>query len=304
MIKPISPPVSGVTQAPAVLSILFIAVAIYRLLVLQHLEQTAALFIGLPTFLALAVALASPPRSYVGIALKVVTLALLMSFLLLGEGAICILMSAPLFYGVVGFVWLIGKITRPGKGPSTRLHCAIFAPLMIVSLEGTTERLSFDRDEMVVFEQNVDLELAEIQQALSQPIDLQVPLPTLLSWGFPKPVKATGTGLGVGDLRNIHFAGGEGRPGTMTLRVVDSGPNGVVYRVDSDESHIAHWMGLKETTVHFQPIVDGGYRVRWTMSYERLLDPAAYFGPLERAAAKLSLQHLHNAHFSRVEQDG
>jgi hypothetical protein len=250
------------------------------------------------------VAIATSPKSYVGVAFKVVTLGLLMSFLLLGEGAICILMSAPLFYGVVGFSWIMVKVTQSAEKRSARHYCFIFAPLMVLSLEGTTEELSFNRSEVVVLERVVDLDRAQILRGLSQPIDLDVALPPLLSWGFPKPVGASGSGLEMGAKRYIHFAGGEGAPGTLTLSIVESGPNGVRFRIDGDESHVAHWMALKETTVHFQPIVEGGYRVRWTMHYDRLLDPAAYFGPLERAAAKLSLEHLHNAHFSSVKRDG
>src|SRR5689334_19371263 len=82
-------------------------VLLYRLLVLGQLEQTAALFIGLPGFLSLLVTLSPTPRSATGIAVKAVTLALLLAVVVLYEGAICVLMAAPLFYGVAIAIGLI-----------------------------------------------------------------------------------------------------------------------------------------------------------------------------------------------------
>ena len=61
------------------------------------LEQTAALFIGMPALLATA-AVFIPTRSAKGVACKAVTIGLLISLIFLGEGLLCVLMTAPLFY--------------------------------------------------------------------------------------------------------------------------------------------------------------------------------------------------------------
>src|SRR5207248_9320134 len=73
-----------------------IASLVYRLLVQHHLAQSSALFVGIPTLLAILVVFATSPRSAVGVACKTVTIGLLVSMVFLGEGALCVVMSAPL----------------------------------------------------------------------------------------------------------------------------------------------------------------------------------------------------------------
>src|SRR5512147_1110095 len=70
----------------------------YHVLVFHHLEQTSALFIGIPTLIAAICVLTAKPQSATGTALKSVTLFLCIAGALLGEGFICIIMAAPLFY--------------------------------------------------------------------------------------------------------------------------------------------------------------------------------------------------------------
>ena len=93
---------SSRTPARIALAGIIVAVAVgaiaYRLLVLHHLGQTAALFVGLPTILAVVVVLFVSPRSATGVACKAVTIGLLVSLLFLGEGLLCVVMAAPLFY--------------------------------------------------------------------------------------------------------------------------------------------------------------------------------------------------------------
>src|SRR5690349_23642979 len=80
----------------AVILALAVAGVLYRVLVLHKLEQTAALFIGLPAVLAIILALTPQAKSATGMIMKVMTIALLMSGPILGEGFICIIMAAPL----------------------------------------------------------------------------------------------------------------------------------------------------------------------------------------------------------------
>ena len=58
---------------------------------------------------------------------------------------------------------------------------------------------------------------------------------------FPLPVSASGEGLSVGAERRIHFAGGEGKPGELTMRVTGRDASSVTFAAESDTSHIAHW---------------------------------------------------------------
>jgi len=64
----------------------------YRLIVLGRLEQTAVLFVGIPTVLAILLAVVPKAKTVKGGITKGLTLFLLLSGPLLGEGFICILM--------------------------------------------------------------------------------------------------------------------------------------------------------------------------------------------------------------------
>ena len=72
------------------LVVLIVALAagslLYRALYLARLEQTSALYIGVPALLAIILALTPRVKSPLAMVMKGTTLALLMSGVLLGEG--------------------------------------------------------------------------------------------------------------------------------------------------------------------------------------------------------------------------
>jgi hypothetical protein len=82
----------------------------YRLIVGARLEQTAALFVGIPAVLAILLAMMPKAKTVKGGIMKGLTLALLLSGPILGEGFICILMASLLFY-VVGFLAVRRSLT-------------------------------------------------------------------------------------------------------------------------------------------------------------------------------------------------
>src|SRR5438477_13012889 len=97
-----SNPQSAETKSPNLVPrviVMGIALAgvVYRLVVSQHLEQTALLFIGIPAILAVVVASIPRAKSVIGSIMKAITIALLLFGPFLGDGFICILMAAPLF---------------------------------------------------------------------------------------------------------------------------------------------------------------------------------------------------------------
>lgn len=273
---------------------LAIAGALYRLLVYSRLEQTAALFIGLPTILAVLLALTPRSKTPTGLILKGMTLGLLMSGPFLGEGFICILMAAPLFLlfgALIGLVYYLGNKFL-GNDVSKKPLFVIALPLLFCSLEGVGPRFSFPRDETVRVEKVVAGTPEELESRLSEVPQFNNPLPFYLRLGFPRPVGSEGQGLDIGNARQIHFAGGEGKPGTLRLAVSDRGPCGVRFQAVSDSSHIAHWLEWKEAEVSWNEVSPGKTRVTWTLHYRRLLDPAWYFGPWERYAVGLAARTL------------
>jgi hypothetical protein len=261
----------------------------YRWLVNARIEQTSALFVGVPTLLAVMVVLFTRPRTSSGLLMKAMTVFLLVSGIFLGEGFICIVMASPIFYGVAVIVGaLFDRLSRRKSPAQTTMTGLLLIAMLPMSFEGTSSKLSFNRSESVTAEALVHASPAEVRNALAATPHFTTTLPFYLRLRFPRPVATSGQGLAVGDRRVIHFAGGEGKPGDLTVEVVSASDSKVNFRVVSDTSKIAHWLAWQSTEVEWSPDGSGQTRVRFTLRYKRLLDPAWYFGPWERYAVGLA----------------
>ena len=261
----------------------------YRFLVHHQLEQTAALFIGLPSLIAIGLLLLPKRKTSTGIMLIGVTIFMLISMMFLGEGSICVLMASPIFFGVALIIGLIddrNSRRRRNDPPGPRTGAAFAALLLFLpmSFEGVRPGLSFNRAETVVVVKEYSLTVAQVITHLNGAARFDRPLPYYLRLGFPKATAMTGAGLQPGDQRRIHFAGGEGHPGDLVMTITAADANSVRLQTDSDSSHIAHWLKWQDATLRWQALDNGKTRVEWTMRYERSLDPAWYFAPWERYA--------------------
>ncbi|MCU1340681.1 MAG: Polyketide cyclase/dehydrase [Candidatus Acidoferrum typicum] len=261
----------------------------YRVTVWQRLEQTSALFIGIPALIAAICVLTPKPASATGTAVKAVTLFIGISGIFLGEGLICILMAAPLFYLVA---ILIGYAADKHRKNSTIVSCVLILTMIPISSEGTRPRLSFSREETVSAERVLAATPDQINAALAAPPRTNGVFPFYLRLGFPRPVSADVHGTGVGARETIHFAGGEGKPGDLVLEVAEHREGRLRWRSISDTSHVAHWLTWEDSTVEWVAVDVSHTRVRWTLHYRRLLDPAWYFRPWERYAARLTAEQL------------
>jgi len=263
----------------------------YRMTVFKHLEQTSLLFVGIPAAVAILVSLTPAAKTVTGSILKAMTIALLISGILLGEGFICILMASPLFYAV-GII--VGRVIDASqkKNNRTTMTCLLLAAFVPMSLEGTKPQLSFPREESVAVERVVSASAAEVTAALAQSPRTDGKLPLYLSMGFPRAVGATGAGLRPGDLRVIHFAGGEGKPGDLVMQVAESRQGLVRFVALSDKSKVAHWLAWRGATVEWTAVDPTHTRVRWQLDFRRDLDPAWYFRTWERYAVGLAAEYL------------
>jgi hypothetical protein len=273
----------------------------YRWLVSHQLHQTAALFIGIPTVLAVVVVLWVRPRSPAGVACKAVTVALLVSLGFLGEGIVCVLMSAPLFYMVAVMVGDFVDVARRRMQRSIgrTLSCVSLLALMPMSFEGVTEVTSLDRIEWVVASKVVRAPSHAVQRAVFERPRFDRVLPRFLRAGFPRPIASeierTSTEttwvirMRGGEMR---LDGGEPRTGGLVLRLEESRPGFVRWRAVADDSHLTHYLSWREARVEWEPVSADATRVTWTLSYSRDLDPAWYFGPWERYATRLAADYL------------
>jgi hypothetical protein len=261
----------------------------YRLIVHGRLEQTAVLFVGIPTVLAVLLAMVPNAKTAKGGIMRGLALFLLLSGPLLGEGFICILMASPIFFLVGLIVGAIVDWNRERRQPT--LSCVVLL-LLPVSIEGSSPRFSFNRQETVQASQVVNGSEQDVRLALSHSPRIGTPVPLYGRMGFPLPTRAWGEGLEVGATRTIHFAGGEGKPGDLLLKVRESRPSYVRFDAISDHSKIAHWLDWKASEVEWAALDSQHTRVSWSLHFERRLDPAWYFRPWERYATHLAAEYL------------
>ncbi len=269
----------------------------YDLLVRHHLRETAALFIGLPAVLAVVFALTPRARSATGTILKGMTIALLLSALFLGEGLICIVFAAPLFY-LVGIV--IGatidylEVKRKGR-LSKGVYGLILLPFLPLSMEGAIDAVSFPRVHAVTAERIVAATPVEVEDALARTPRFERALPLPLRAGFPTPTGGTGQGLHLRDRRTVYFTGGTDLRAAVVLEVEKREARAVRFRALSDGTPIAGWLEWQEAEVRWTPLDPAHTRVQWTLRYKRRLDPAWYFAPLERIVLEYAAGYLIDA---------
>ncbi len=271
----------------------------YRLIVRGRLEQTAVLFVGIPAVLAVLLAMMPNAKSAKGGIIRGLALFLLLSGPLLGEGFICILMASPIFF-LVGLI--VGAIVDSNRERrQTTLSCVVLL-LLPISIEGSSPRLSFNREETVQASQVVNGSEQDVRVALSHSPRTDLPLPLYGRLGFPRPTKAWGDGLEIGATRTIHFAGGEGKPGDLLLKVSESRTGYVRFDAISDHTKIAHWLNWQSSEIEWTAVDAQHTRVSWTLHFERRLDPAWYFRPWERYATRLAAEYLIRANATPVPE--
>jgi hypothetical protein len=280
---------------------LVVASLVYRILHEKGLEQTSALFIGLPALLAIVMVFFEVEKDPMGQMFKFMTIAILMAGICLAEGTICLLMSAPLFYLVGAVVVLIYEVIKKWQ----KTWCLLPLAFLPFCLEGVTTTLSFDRNETVVIERVVQASPGEVERVLSAETNINYEYPMFLQLGFPMPIKSVGKGLDIDDKRRISFRDGKGKIGDLVMEVTERRPGYVKFRFTSDTSKIAHWMSWRDAEIVWQEIAPGQTRIVWKIHFWRLLDPAWYFQPLERYTVSLVGEYLIGAlDFAEVENAG
>lgn len=74
----------------------------------------------------------------------------------------------------------------------------------------------------------------------------------------------------------------------MHVRIDKVSPDHIRTSITRNDSYLANYMRIDGTDIRFTPLESGGTRVALSVRYDRLLDPAWYFGPVQHHAAKQS----------------
>jgi hypothetical protein len=292
---------------------LVIALAIgsagYRVMQDSYLHQTALFFIAVPALMAVTLAFTPKAKSATGTIVKGLTLAMLLSGIVFGEGFVCIVMAAPLVYLVGILVGAPIDYARRHKRKESRVYSFAGVVMLMLSLEGVTPQTTFPQVDTVTATRVVDAGPSDVRAALAATPVFDAELPLYLRLGFPRPKAAYGSGLAVGDGRTIvfgdespmepvdpagrhHHAGAAGDAPFLELEVVESRPGRVVFAVARDATAFTHWITWGRSVVEWEPAGEGTTEVTWTLTYRRKLSPAWYFAPWQRYAAGLAAGYL------------
>lgn len=261
------------------------------------LEQSAALYTGLPLLLALGLSLTPPDKSATGATMKGMAIALLLAAPLLQEGYICILFASPLFFGVGLIIAAIVDWSRKRRDTKGKLQsAALVAIIALMAIEGTTPGTSFPREHEVVVSKLVPAPIEAVRTTLARAPVLGDNKPLFLRI-FPYPVALEGEGLGVGDQRRATFVAYKQIfwnriEGSAVFAVTEATERKIAFELVSDTSYVAHYLGWKRSEVELTPTDAAHTLVTWRLSFHRKYDPYWYFGTLQKYAVGLVAEEL------------
>ncbi len=224
---------------------------------------------------------------------------MLASSALLFEGFICVIMAAPIYI----FFAMLAIALTPNKADPERfkkadVFRASFVPLAVIitSVEGLTDTTSFPREEVITRTHILNLTPEEIHANLARPVHLDAKRSAFLSI-FPLPERIDAPKFAQGETHTAYFTyrrwgftnvhKGETRLHMKTVK-----PLLIETEVTKNTSYFSHYLTIHGTKIEMVPQADGSTEVRLTIRYRRDLDPAWYFGPMQRRAIRESADYL------------
>jgi len=272
-----------------IIAVVTIISIVFRLISYSGLNHSSILFVGIPALIALLIIQAMPTaKSVAGLTYQVITIFLLISAIAFGEGVVCILFAAPIFYGVAALIIAINK------HKNKRLHSLFLLPIIIALLQPfginttpKTQSISVSK----TYNRNLDF------SALNQQPNFQNDMPTFFNIGFPQPINITGKGIQKGNQRHIQFLSQTKGIGTLSLQVDTISESDLIFKIIRDDTHIGHWLTWEKIHLTIKK-ENNQSTLTWSSEFTCDLGPQWYFEPLERFAVKLMNQHLINSYFS------
>lgn len=289
METPEKKPASSARKALYVVVIVCVIASLaYRYLDYRGLEQSSLLFIGLPAIISvLMIRFLPAPKSVSGMVFMVITIFLLISMIFMGEGMVCVLMAAPIFYGIGAIIVLIEYLIKRNR---ENKNTFLIAVVPIVLLLGEVWKMN-DHAELRSVESSMVVTENVTLNNLNKQVNLSENLPAFFNLGYPVPTKITGSGIAVGDLRSITFLSNTKGEGVLDLKVTAATENSVTFSCVNDASHINHWLQWKDI-IFSKEIINGETKINWECTYYCELSPKWYFEPMEKYAVELAADHL------------
>lgn len=276
---------------------------VMRLLLDSRFAQSAFVYLLVPFAISVALCLLTKPAPGRSVASRYANhvrdslIVLLGSSLLLFEGWVCVLFFLPIYYLMVsvGFLYALEVERSQHKRGRTSVHL-VPALVLALSLEGVLPAHDEAREERVTATAVVDATPQQLLANLAQPIVFDRPRHWFLSV-FPMPDRIEAGSLAPGDVHRIHFTYARwvftnDLAGTMELRIEEVGPDRVRTRVIANDAYLSHYLDIEGTEIRLRALSPSETEVSLTVSYRRILDPAWYFGGMQRFAVEESARYL------------
>jgi len=224
---------------------------------------------------------------------------MLASSAILFEGFLCVIMAAPIY---IFFALLVIAATPNTQDPDRFKQSDVFrmsiVPLIviIISVEGLTDTTSFPREEVITRTQVLSLTPEEIHANLAKPVHLEEGRSKFLSL-FPLPEKIDAPAFAQGETHKAFFTYRRWgftnvHRGETHIKLKTVEPLLVETQVTKNTSYFSHYLTVHGTRIQMTPQSDGTTEVSLTIAYRRDLDPAWYFGPMQRRAISESADYL------------
>lgn len=263
----------------------------------KGLDGSALLYIGIPTFIALAFANTPASKSVMGSTLKAITFVILISGPLLQEGYICMIMAAPILY-IIGALaaWPFDHY-RKKKNNASKLNTFVLpALLVLMSMEGVINETSFNRINTIKHTQTIEGSISEIKSRLASSRPLKK-ADSFFANIFPQPHKINANGLAVGDnhwvdISYLKWIYWNEKRGKVRFEVAEHTNNSLRFSPVSDDSYLSTYLTWKDTLVTLEAVSETQTRITWNISYQRDIDPAWYAQPLQQYAMGIVAQQM------------
>ena len=275
-----------------------------RLLMEYRFDRSALLYVGVPFMISLLLAYCTPQQEAISWKVKywrgmrTSLIVMLGSSVVLFEGFLCVAMFLPIYLFIVMIGFACEAMNRRARKKHSSTLPIHLLPLLIFAsaMEGVVPELSQDRFNRVSQTRVVDLSVADIQDNLRKPIDLGADMPWFLAL-FPMPYQVEAETLAVGDIHRIDYRYqrwffANTHEGSVKLRIAEASEQRVRTQIISDSSYISNYLTLHGTEIEFVALPQGKTQVTLHIDYDRNLDPAWYFGPLQKLGVDQAANYL------------
>ena len=284
-----------------------VAIVLFQILQFGGLHKTAMFYMLMPFSLGLLHILTLPPRKPESPATRFRdfifwSLALILcTSVILREGFICVLYMLPIYLMMMFLAyWVVFILQKSAnRGERTFAH-VIPALVMMLSFEGTTESLSFERDNSVVFTTVVNSDVNTIRSSFDDSFDLNLERHWMLEV-FPMPHSIDQGPLKLNQIRRVEtryhrWFVTNTHEGAFEMKISQLDDQQLTMNTVGDSTYFSSYLNLRALDISLQPAGPNHTQIRLQIDYERRMDPAWYFGPLQSYAvtkmAELMIREL------------